>query len=153
MDPTIAAPDAGDENGWIAAVLSATDATTAINLVLEHCAALTGDVPERLASALKGRADAMLRADLPASERYAQLLFALSDITANPEWRALGLRAQGNIESIGKREFAKAVSLYEINRMLFLDDMRGMWSYAPMTIAPINHKELSFRFNELGDET
>ena len=113
MDLSPAAPDAIDDPGVIDAVLTAPDTPTGIALLTEYSAALTASLSEELAIALKAEADVALRADLPRAEHFAQLLFGLAEVTGNPLWRALGLRALGNIESIGKREFAGAVRLYD----------------------------------------
>lgn len=106
-------PGAADETGWFDSIITASDAPSGIAILVAHRANLSDETAGKLAIALKANADAALRTDLPRSEHCAQMLYVLADVAGNPVWRALGMRAQANIESIGRREFEKAVRLYD----------------------------------------
>jgi len=68
---------------------------------------------ERLASALKERADHFLRADINRSLQAAGLLLSLAEWTGDLQHRALGLLAEANARSIGLGEYEQAIELYD----------------------------------------
>lgn len=68
---------------------------------------------DALAAALKARADHALRADLTLAKRCVQRLYALAELTANPLYRALGLRAEGNVLGIGEGDHRAAIDCYD----------------------------------------
>jgi tetratricopeptide (TPR) repeat protein len=75
--------------------------------------ARTADLDDSLASALKTRADNLLRSDLRQSLDLARLLCDLAELTGNPSYRALGLLAEANAHSIGAGEYRRAIELYD----------------------------------------
>ncbi|HEY3289900.1 MAG TPA: CHAT domain-containing protein [Anaerolineae bacterium] len=106
-------PGDSQDADWFDSIISALDVPSGTAILVAHRANLSDEDIAVLAAALKASADAALRTDLPRSEYSAQMLYALADAVGNPVWRALGLRAQANIESIGRREFQKSTGLYD----------------------------------------
>lgn len=68
---------------------------------------------DTVAEAFKHQADHFLRSDIVRAATMVQLIDKLADLTANPLYRALGLRAEGNIRGIGEGNFQQAIDCYD----------------------------------------
>jgi len=75
----------------------------------EHVSLLNDEV----AGALKAQADHFMHADSQRALQMVELLFHLADLSGDPAHRALGLRAEGNVRSIGQGEYQRAIKLYD----------------------------------------
>ena len=68
---------------------------------------------DTFADALKARADETLRSDIQRSLHYAGLLLYAGQLTGNPFFQAMGLRAEANAHAIGLGDYALALQLYD----------------------------------------
>src|SRR4029450_8799356 len=102
-----------DAHDLIHELVALPDAPATRQWLAVHDEVLAITFTDELADALKSRPDPYLRADLLRSSDYAQRLIDLGELSGNPLYRALGLRAMANIKSIGQREFEPALALYD----------------------------------------
>lgn len=79
----------------------------------EALAALDAEQQLALAKALKGQADAFLRADIQRCLEAARLLLHAAELCASPAQRALGLLAEANARAIGLSEYLASIALYD----------------------------------------
>jgi tetratricopeptide (TPR) repeat protein len=82
-------------------------------LLAERVPSLDREGQDKLADALKAKADHFLRADSQRALQTAGLLFHLAELSSDPAHRAMGLRAEGNVRFIGLGEYQKAIELYD----------------------------------------
>jgi tetratricopeptide (TPR) repeat protein len=75
----------------------------------EHASLLDDEV----ASALKGRADHLLRADATSALKVVNLLYLLAEYSGDQTHRCLGLRAEGNVRCIALGEYQRAIDMYD----------------------------------------
>lgn len=68
---------------------------------------------DTVAEALKAQADYFLRTDIGRSRDYVRLIRYLGELTGNPLYEALSLRAEGNLYGIGEGQFEQAVACYD----------------------------------------
>ncbi len=71
------------------------------------------DGAERLAQALKQRADHLLRANIGQAQQMAHLLALLGQVCGNPAYAALSLRVRGNILGVGEGQWAASLACYD----------------------------------------
>ena len=90
-------------------LLTLPDITTRRRLLEEHRQLLNDEV----AGLLKKQADHFLRADIRCSHQFADLLCYMGDLTGNPLYKALGLVAEGNAQSIGLGKYNRAIEIYD----------------------------------------
>lgn len=71
------------------------------------------DGAERLAQALKQRADHLLRTNIGQAQQIAHLLTLLGELSGNAAYKALSLRVQGNILGVGGGQWAASLDCYD----------------------------------------
>jgi tetratricopeptide (TPR) repeat protein len=101
-------------------LLDLSDIEAQRRLLKEHAPLLDDEV----ASALKDRADHLLRADVTSALSVVNLLYLLAECTRDPTHRCLGLRAEGNIRCIALGEYRRAIELYDEAAQLYQDQGR-----------------------------
>ena len=90
-------------------------------ILAEQAAVLDRNSQDEYATALKQRADQLMRTDIKQSVRVAQLLVALAEVTGNPLHLALGLLAQANAYSVVLGEYSQGVALYDQAAGIYAD--------------------------------
>jgi CHAT domain-containing protein len=90
-------------------LLTLPDLTTRRRFLEEHRLLLNDEV----AGLLKAQADHFLRADIRCSRQFADLLCYMGDVTGNPLYKALGLLAEANVQSIGLGKYDHAIEIYD----------------------------------------
>lgn len=68
---------------------------------------------DQVALQLKAKADHFLRTKIEKSLQIIECLFYLAELTQNPLYRALGLRAKGNVYGIGQGNHKRAIETYD----------------------------------------
>ncbi len=84
----------------------------------------TPQLNDDVASALKERADHLLRVDITSALKAVDLLYLLAEYTGNLAHRGLGLRAEGNVRSIAMGEYQRAIELYDEAARVYQDQGR-----------------------------
>jgi CHAT domain-containing protein/tetratricopeptide (TPR) repeat protein len=79
---------------------------------------------DRVASALKERADHFLRADSQRALQMADLLLHMAEFSGDPAHRALGLLAEANARYIGLGEYQQAIKLYDEAAQIYQNQNR-----------------------------
>lgn len=77
-----------------------------------------------LAQALKGQADAFLRADIQRCLEAARLLLYLAQLSGDATHRALGLLAEANARAIGLSEYQASIALYDEAEQIYAQSGR-----------------------------
>lgn len=98
-------------------LLELSDLEAQKRFLKENASLLDDDV----ASALKDRADHLLRADVNRSLQTADLLLHLSELSGDPCHRALGLLTEANARSIGLGEYQPGLNLYNEAAEIYRD--------------------------------
>lgn len=78
-------------------------------------------VTAQVAQALKAQADHFLRTEIEKSLQLVENLFYLADLTDNILYRALGLRAKGNVYGIGQGDHKRAIETYNEAAAIYED--------------------------------
>ncbi|MGB0387397.1 MAG: CHAT domain-containing protein [Ardenticatenaceae bacterium] len=68
---------------------------------------------DEVAPQLKAKADHFLRTKIEKTLQIVECLFCLAELTQNPLYRALGLRAKGNVYGIGQGDHKRAIDTYD----------------------------------------
>jgi len=68
---------------------------------------------DQVAPQLKAKADYFLRTKIEKSLQIIESLFYLAELSHNPLYRALGLRAKGNVYGIGQGNHKRAIETYD----------------------------------------
>lgn len=90
-------------------LLSLTEIEAQRRFLEEHASLLD----DAVASALKDRADHLLRADATSALKVVNLLYLLAEYSGDPTHRCLGLRAEGNVRCIALGEYQRAIDMYD----------------------------------------